>query len=375
MNPDTPQQRPGADEASQFLDDILSRFFAVIHDHPDNNYDAERFSFDGIDRSGDFEPSAHKDYLQFLIRNHGALHDACGLLEDDRSRKTFVDLLLFRLAGHLHVRLDTNNKEHWDARERARRLSSTRSQLRYEGMFGPLQHFEDVPCNGSFLAVDCWPLNVAWTFFLRQYFFERGGVAIRAEPGDHVIDAGACFGDTALAFAASVGVSGRVYTFETLDTHLEIIRHNLRQNPRFANVIDVFPFGLGDTSNPDAKPIGTDGVLAPGFTLHGIDDEDLLPVRTVDDLVWSGDIDKVDFIKMDIEGYELKALHGAEETIRRFKPKLAVSIYHRPQEMYEIPAFLADLGVGYAFYLEHYTIHREETVLYAVSRSRASAEG
>ena len=70
---------------------------------------------------------------------------------------------------------------------------------------------------------------------------------------------------------------------------------------------------------------------------------------------------------MDVEGAELRALRGAEMTIREHRPKLAISVYHQPEDIYSIPRFLAELGVGYTFYLDHFTTHGEETVLFARS--------
>ena len=71
------------------------------------------------------------------------------------------------------------------------------------------------------------------------------------------------------------------------------------------------------------------------------------------------------FIKMDIEGSELTALQGAEETLRTLRPKLAISLYHRIDDFIAIPDYLNKLGLGYEFFLDHFTIHREETVLFA----------
>jgi hypothetical protein len=68
---------------------------------------------------------------------------------------------------------------------------------------------------------------------------------------------------------------------------------------------------------------------------------------------------------MDIEGAELNALHGAEQTIRTFKPKLAISVYHKPNDLAEIPSYLNNLGLGYEFFLDHFTIYGGETVLFA----------
>jgi hypothetical protein len=88
---------------------------------------------------------------------------------------------------------------------------------------------------------------------------------------------------------------------------------------------------------------------------------------TIDELVRSGIAPRVDFIKMDIEGAELDALRGAMHTLRRDRPRLAISLYHRISDFETIPRFLASLELGYRFYLDHYTIHAEETVLFATA--------
>jgi len=80
----------------------------------------------------------------------------------------------------------------------------------------------------------------------------------------------------------------------------------------------------------------------------------------------------VTFIKMDIEGAEYEALKGAKETIKRCKPKLAICLYHRPEDILEIPIFLYSIMPDYKFYIRHHNYIKEkrnpshDTVLYAV---------
>jgi hypothetical protein len=87
----------------------------------------------------------------------------------------------------------------------------------------------------------------------------------------------------------------------------------------------------------------------------------------IDQLLDRPDVTRIDFIKMDIEGAELAALHGAEQTLKRFRPKLAITVYHQLADFWEIPQYIESLGLGYRFYLRHFTIHAEETVLFAES--------
>jgi hypothetical protein len=89
--------------------------------------------------------------------------------------------------------------------------------------------------------------------------------------------------------------------------------------------------------------------------------------HTIDDLVIERHLTRVDFIKMDIEGAETSALLGAEQTIRRFRPRLAISVYHHIRDYVRIPEWIANLGLGYRMYLDHFTIFAEESVLFACS--------
>lgn len=72
------------------------------------------------------------------------------------------------------------------------------------------------------------------------------------------------------------------------------------------------------------------------------------------------------FIKMDIEGSEYRALEGAKNTIRKDHPILAISIYHKPEDIVEIPEYILELSESYQFYIRHYSTDIGETVLYAL---------
>ena len=85
--------------------------------------------------------------------------------------------------------------------------------------------------------------------------------------------------------------------------------------------------------------------------------DDVLPSAAVTDL------------KMDIEGAELDALHGAERTIRRTRPRLAICVYHRAEHLWEIPLFVRDLGLGYDFYLRSHGRYGFDVVMYAVPQA------
>ncbi|OGI00320.1 MAG: hypothetical protein A2Y25_01675 [Candidatus Melainabacteria bacterium GWF2_37_15] len=75
---------------------------------------------------------------------------------------------------------------------------------------------------------------------------------------------------------------------------------------------------------------------------------------------------KVSFIKMDIEGGEKDAILGAKDLIKEQKPVLAISVYHKFKDIYELPFLIHSFNVKYRYYLRHYTSCSSETIFYAV---------
>lgn len=76
--------------------------------------------------------------------------------------------------------------------------------------------------------------------------------------------------------------------------------------------------------------------------------------------------DRVSFIKMDIEGSELEAIKGCKEHIKRDKPILAICVYHKPEDIVDIPLYILSLRSDYRFMMRHYSTKNSETVLYAI---------
>ena len=75
--------------------------------------------------------------------------------------------------------------------------------------------------------------------------------------------------------------------------------------------------------------------------------------------------EKVTFIKMDIEGAEEKALLGARHIITEQKPKLAICVYHKPEDIIELPALILEMRPDYKIAFRHYSLRGTETVMYA----------
>ena len=73
-----------------------------------------------------------------------------------------------------------------------------------------------------------------------------------------------------------------------------------------------------------------------------------------------------DFIKLDVEGAEIAALSGMTRTITKYRPRLAISGYHRPQDLWEIPLKLLELLPNARLYVRQHGSNGFETVFYAL---------
>jgi FkbM family methyltransferase len=342
-------------DAQLWLDELIRRMFQLMHRFEQDNFDAERYRNESANA---FFADRHAAYFSFLVRNAADFFRARHLLGDEVSRELYDQLILFRTMGHLHVRLPYSTSELQEHRETADgwRIAETADS----GLLGPLAIFS-VPWRGAEIRVKCWRENVTAMFLMRQYFLHRDGIAVEPTPGDHVIDAGGCFGDTALAFAHAVGDTGHVYTFDPLPKHCQIMHESFAANPTLASRISVFEVGLSEGDRAGTGPALPAETINPGATAF----DEAIPTRAIDSLVTEGAFPRVDFIKMDVEGSELAALKGGVAALRKWKPKLAISLYHRPEDFFAIPLWLDSLHCGYRFFLGHYSIHSEETVLYA----------
>jgi len=358
VSPEQKAASASSESALHWRETLITEMFRRMHTFEQDNFDAERYA--GVPPNV-FFADIHSSYFSFLMSHWEEFYRARSVLEDETSKRLFDQLLLFRTLGHLHVRLPYNNAETQGFNEIADawKVGTTPDQT----MFGPLEIYS-VPTQSGELRFKCWSANIVATILSRQYHFQRHGVTVDIRPGDHVIDAGACFGDTALAFADEVGDAGHIYTFDPLPKHCRIMREAIAMNARIAPRISVFETGLADTERAANTPELRDDVIDPGARIA-----DDVPTRTLDAMVLEGAIPRVDFIKMDIEGSELAALRGAEQCLRKYRPRLAISLYHRREDFFTIPLWINSLDCGYRLFLEHYSIHHEETVLYALSEA------
>ena len=194
----------------------------------------------------------------------------------------------------------------------------------YEDTFGVYVNFDD---NHSEKVVNLCDelLNEG------AYGLVNSKVNVTVKPGDIVIDAGSWAGDFA-AYASVKG--GTVYAFEPTDTTFEILNKTAELN---GNIIPVKK-GLSDESTSTQFFINTSGnsganrINTPQKPANFTESSSRIETTTIDDFVRTHNLPRVDFIKADIEGFERHMLAGAQDTLARFAPKLALCTYHLPDD-------------------------------------------
>ena len=156
------------------------------------------------------------------------------------------------------------------------------------------------------------------------------------QPGDIVLDCGASDGDfsrEALKAGAKL-----VVAIEISPTSVECLRRNLAGEIAGKRAL-VYPKGVWNKNDILTLNVSDENFAANSVVLHpeGTHAAVQVQLTTIDQIVTELALPRVDFIKMDIEGAEVNALHGARETLRRFRPRLAIATEHKPDDEISIP--------------------------------------
>ena len=158
------------------------------------------------------------------------------------------------------------------------------------------------------------------------------------------IDGGAFIGDSAYIFKDYS--PNKIYAFEPNDANFKKLNKNIETLGLSDTIISVNK-GIGDKK--ETLKIYGDSVSS---SLQNFSDADVafetIEVTDIDSFVRENNLN-LGVIKLDIEGYELEAIKGAIESIKKFKPVLLISIYHHPKDFFEIKPLLEELNLGYEF--------------------------
>jgi len=285
-------------------------------------------------------------------------------LASKESKSLFMKLVEFRLLGYLKVRLPLSRPDYWNGIKEFESKATPTDFIEITSFPWKL-YLHDMTGKGIPIKVYLGSKAAFTTFEIQQYIKVDGNENMGPKAGNVVLDMGGCFGDTAIFFSSIVGKVGKVYSFEFIPGNVNVFKKNLSINPEIKDGVEIIQNPLWEVSKKKIYYKEAGAASRVSFEkFEGMDGES--ETISVDDFVQARDLKKVDFIKSDIEGAEPYMLKGAINTLKKFTPTLAISIYHNMDDFSGIIKWIDDLKLGYKFYLGHYTIYASETILYAV---------
>lgn len=191
-----------------------------------------------------------------------------------------------------------------------------------------------------------------------QQYFDLPFLTKQKKKHEIFVDGGCYDGENSRSFIKWAGNADKtIYAFEPDEDNFKCCKKVLEKSAGNKVTYELIPKGLWSCN----KILNFCAASNEG-SRFAEDGEVHIPVTSLDSAIHG----EVTFIKMDVEGAEYEALKGAKELIGKYRPKLAISVYHKVEDIWELPQLILSLCSDYTFYLRHYSLSSEETVLYAV---------
>lgn len=184
------------------------------------------------------------------------------------------------------------------------------------------------------------------------------------------VDCGAYDGDTVRRFLSQQrGAFGRVYAFEPDETNCRRMQEYIAAlGEEISRRVHVIHAGVG--ARRELLRFNSTGNTSAAFDGKGEVEVEVLPLQEV-----IADDGNPIYLKFDVEGAEFEALAGAEQLIRRTRPIIAISVYHRPDDLWEIPLYLQSLDLGYQLFLRTQGEDGMDVICYAVQPNHVGSCG
>ncbi len=297
---------------------------------------------------------------EWFNTNAAMLWDARDLLEDDLSQLLFDNMLILRCTSYSKYYFPRLDYHDFVTVANEEAFVSEELPLDYIGLPLHLFTLKLHQQSSSSLRVISTKAQINLLNGYRQYFVKRNMINLAPTSGDVVLDCGACIGEVSLLIAGLVGAEGEVHLFDPVPLHVRYCELQALLNPTLSHVLHINALAVGDRSRESLGLKNNTNAITPGGLAI-----DSYSVTTIDDYVFNNNMSRINVIKMDIEGSEMAALEGASRVIREFKPRLAISAYHKPEDLWEIPFKLKAKNSSYKLFFGHHSPIEWESVYYA----------
>ena len=273
------------------------------------------------------------------------------MLEEDYSKNIFKKVVLYRYM------LAFNPKVH-------KNLSK---EILFSFKYGVISTFKWIVKMILFLITERLKLPKeigAWALYHIFYLEQYNVKDVFEVKGDNVLfDVGAWKGDSAYFFSKRSSNNAKIYAFEPDDNAYDVLK-NIKDKYGLNNVILENEILSDCEKNIDFVSMIPN---TPTVKKHAI---------TLDMFVEKNNIENIDYIKMDVEGAEQNILEGAVNTIKKYRPSLAIAIYHGGElfmeDFFKIPVFIKSIVDDYEYYIRSYSPWGGETILFCKPKEKTN---
>lgn len=181
------------------------------------------------------------------------------------------------------------------------------------------------------------------------------------------IDCGAFVGDSTEEYIKlNEGIFKKIYAFEPCKKQFNAMKIRVdRLKKEWAlddAQIELVQSAVGRKN--ETQYISISSAINGNYITESNHSSEQIDTVSLDEFFRSKNLNEFVTIKADIEGQELNMLKGSQNIIKQYRPKLAICIYHNPQDFFEIPEYIHSLVPEYKMFVRHHSYNECETILY-----------
>lgn len=179
-----------------------------------------------------------------------------------------------------------------------------------------------------------------------------------------IIDIGAYDGDSMKTFLKYVPNTSKIYSIEPQSNNFEALKNTI-QTLGFSNKVEALKYAIADVDDERVFIDIQENLSSTAQISKNISNENYVLTKTLDTLFKN---ERIDLIKMDIEGFEMNALLGAKEIIKNQTPTLILSAYHKNKDIYDFIDFIESLSNEYKLFCYHHPFTHHEIEYYFINK-------